>query len=54
MFDLCVLYIKDKRHRKDNQDKDVQIKYRQQQQQNPGGVKFSAPVQTGPGTHTVS
>ena len=52
MFVLCVLYTKDKRQSQDNQDKEVQIKV--QRKKNPGGARFSAPVQTGPGAHLPS
>ena len=31
MFVLCVLYSKDKRQSQDNQDKEVQIKYREKE-----------------------
>ena len=34
MFVLCVLYSKDKRQSQDNQDKAVQIKYRQRTERN--------------------
>jgi hypothetical protein len=35
MFVLCVLYSKDKRQSQDNQDKDVQIKYKVFLKENP-------------------
>jgi hypothetical protein len=50
---VCVLYSKDKRHSRDNQDKEVvQMKHRAKKV--PVEARFSVPVQSGPEAHPVS
>jgi hypothetical protein len=54
MFVLYVLYSKGQKAKsQDNEDKEVQIKYREQEKV-PVGDRFSAPVHTGPGAHPAS